>query len=100
MIANLKSCLQICYIDMYSTALYLITEVYCNCMFRIVYSHLQVNSRHTFQAPACRIQQERVPDFFVKVKYTRLIIYHSGKNEIKLVVIIALRVCPIFICHC
>jgi hypothetical protein len=64
-------------------------------MFRLVYSHLQVNSRHKFQASACRLQQGIGQVFLLKLN-TRLIISRSGKNEIKLVVIIALRFCPIF----
>jgi hypothetical protein len=39
--------------------------------------------------------------FFVLWKLnTRLIMSHSGKNEIKLVLIIALRFSPVFICLC
>jgi hypothetical protein len=100
MITNLKSYLHICCIDMYSMALYLITDVYCDYMFRLVYSHLPVNSRHKFQAPACRYQHERGQVFFLLKLNTLLIIPHTVRNEVNLVVIVALRFCHIFTYLC
>ena len=84
---------------MYNMALYLITDMYCDYMFRLLYSHLQVNYRHTFKAPACRLKQVRGQLFLLKLN-TRLIISHTVKKEIKLVVITALSFCHIFICLC
>ena len=56
---------------MYNIALCLRTDMYCDYMFLLVYSHLQVNSRHKFQPPACRLQQERKrSSLFVKIKHT------------------------------
>ena len=71
---------------MYNIALCLRTDMYCDYMFLLVYSHLQVNSRHKFQPPACRLQQERGLVFLLKLNTRLIILYVNYQLDVLIII--------------